>query len=255
MSSEKKTFKNLCAALVAAVLAGIVLIPASTAFGVQQIEVPDTMEYQASDPVTVVEITKLSAAAEHKPVVGAVLQIVVADTGEVIYEWTTDGSTITINRTLYKANGERVNLNLETVYILREKSAPEGYEKAPDVRFEITGIYDSDVTIYDDGDGHAYLTGAHAITLLDDSTTQPREEFINDYVQMPSQTTVTAQSATSQSTSKPETNTTQATAETKPATTASTLSQTGDRVPWAMGFCAFAGIVVLAVGLRRRRSE
>jgi hypothetical protein len=233
-------------ALTLVMLAGVVAMPAGVAHAVQVLSVPEAD--QASDPVTVVDVSKLSSAQGHAPVVGARLQIVEASSGRVVYEWTTDGSTATINRSTY-FNGDRVNLNLDTVYILREVSAPSGYSAAPDVRFQITGIYDSDVTIYDDANGHAYLTGAHHITLYDDSTTQPRYEEDIQYVHQPNQTVQRdreeqkqdEQTQTQSQTQKPNGN----------------LSQTGDEgtLYLAAAVISAAGLCFIAIGIHRLRRQ
>ncbi len=71
---------------------------------------------------------------------GAHLQVINKDTGKVVASWTSDGSgPFVINK---GATGEGLNDN--TTYILREVSAPEGYEVAKDTEFTVTSGSDSD---------------------------------------------------------------------------------------------------------------
>ena len=237
MRSGKGLIAGALRALVAAVLIGVIVAPVGTAHAVQTLSVPEAD--QASDPVTVVEVSKLSFAEGHPAVAGAVLQIIEESTGDVVYQWTTDGSTVTINRSVYY-NGERVNLNLNTPYILREVSCPLGYSVIPsDVRFEITGIYTSDVSLSGDADGHATLTGAHHITIYDSSTNEP--DYVDDieYIHQPN--TVT----TVDTTEEEET--------TEPENPLERLAQTGDLgLLWPI-LLAAAGLSFVALSLRTRR--
>ena len=61
----------------------------------------------------------------REPVTGAVLQIIEKSTGTVAYQWTSGTAAQAIERVL----------NVDTVYILREVTAPEGYDKAEDTEF------------------------------------------------------------------------------------------------------------------------
>lgn len=86
-----------------------------------------------ADNITRLDVDKLEKGSRD-PVKGAVLQVIKKETGEVIDEWTTDGTTHEIARNVEGIHGA---LDIDTVYILREVSAPDGYEKAKDVEFVI----------------------------------------------------------------------------------------------------------------------
>lgn len=79
-----------------------------------------------SDEVTKLNVSKLDAA-NHEYVSGAKMQIIEKSSGNVVCEWTTDQSTKALERVL----------NVDTVYILREASAPEGYDVAQDTEFRL----------------------------------------------------------------------------------------------------------------------
>ncbi|MCR5531678.1 MAG: hypothetical protein K6F26_07505 [Lachnospiraceae bacterium] len=92
------------------------------------------------DDWTKVTVLKYSNAT-HTLVAGAVLQIIDADNGAVVYEWTTDGT------------GTRFEgfLTAGKKYILREKAAPAGYTVAADVAFTVSASGAEDiVTMYND---------------------------------------------------------------------------------------------------------
>ena len=86
-----------------------------------------------ADNITRLDVDKLEKGSRD-PVKGAVLQVIKKETGEVIDEWTTDGTTHEIARNVEGIHGA---LDIDTVYILREVSVPDGYEKAKDVEFII----------------------------------------------------------------------------------------------------------------------
>ena len=86
-----------------------------------------------ADNITRLNVDKLEKGSRD-PVRGAVLQVIKKETGEVVDEWTSDGTTHEIAR---NAGGVHGALDIDTVYILREVSVPEGYEKAKDVEFVI----------------------------------------------------------------------------------------------------------------------
>lgn len=76
------------------------------------------------DEVTKLYVSKLDENT-REPVTGAVLQIIEKSTGTVAYQWTSGTAAQAIERVL----------NVDTVYILREVTAPEGYDKAEDTEF------------------------------------------------------------------------------------------------------------------------
>ena len=111
----KKRFV-LAAILSAATLSAIAAMP--TFAGSWQTGGDDVIDI----PVVACEIVKTDETGAA--VSGASLQLLKAD-GTKIKEWTTDGAVYSVSLEA----GE---------YILREVSAPEGYEKAADLRFTIT---------------------------------------------------------------------------------------------------------------------
>ena len=76
------------------------------------------------DEVTKLYVNKLDTNT-REPVTGAVLQIIEKDTGIVVYQWTSGETTQGMERVL----------NVDTTYILREVTAPDGYDKAEDTEF------------------------------------------------------------------------------------------------------------------------
>ena len=76
------------------------------------------------DEVTKLYVNKLDTNT-REPVTGAVLQIIEKDTGTVVYQWTSGETTQGMERVL----------NVDTTYILREVTAPDGYDKAEDTDF------------------------------------------------------------------------------------------------------------------------
>ena len=81
-------------------------------------------EVKMYDDTTKVEINKLTE--EKKPLSGAVMQIV-NKTGEVIDEWTTDGTAHVLT----------AKLTAGVTYTLHEVSAPAGYVVSPDQQFTV----------------------------------------------------------------------------------------------------------------------
>lgn len=79
-----------------------------------------------SDEVTKLNVSKLDATS-HEYVSGAKMQIIEKSSGEVVCEWTTGESTKAIERML----------NVDTIYILHEAAAPDGYDVAQDTEFSL----------------------------------------------------------------------------------------------------------------------
>ncbi len=79
-----------------------------------------------SDEVTKLSVSKLDYT-NHEFVAGAKMQILEKSSGKIVAEWTTGDSAESFER----------KLNVDTSYILREVSAPEGYDLAEDTEFII----------------------------------------------------------------------------------------------------------------------
>lgn len=107
------------------------LLFATTAFG------KTVLDYDANrtsnpvaDNITRLNVNKLEKGSRDY-VEGAHLCIIEKETGRLVTEWITDGTTHEIARN----TGDKSSLNVDEVYILRELEAPEGYAKAADTEF------------------------------------------------------------------------------------------------------------------------
>ena len=101
------------------------MLLAGTAYANKELESP----VEVSDDITRLEVNKLDKDT-HEQVSGANMAIVERDTGVVVDEWVSDGTRHRMEK----------ELNVDTVYILREVEAPEGYQKAPDTRFILHSV-------------------------------------------------------------------------------------------------------------------
>lgn len=106
------------------------------------------------DEATTVEFNKLDTRT-HEWVEGARLAIIEKKSGQTVNEWTSGNAS------------ERLEgkLNVDTTYILRELSAPEGYAKADDVEF-IIGEYGAVTLLSGTSNGNAEIQDS-TITLYD----------------------------------------------------------------------------------------
>ena len=105
------------------------------------------------DDVTRLEVSKLEAGT-HNYLEGATLQVVEKDTGTVVDEWTTGTAAHEITRVL----------DVETVYVLKEKKAPKGYDTAGDVEFSLNEAAGSGIQILSGDD--AEQAGDYGINLF-----------------------------------------------------------------------------------------
>lgn len=122
------------------------------------------------DEATNVEFTKLDTRT-HEWVEGANLSIIEKSTGKVVNNWVSGKSA-------QKLQGV---LNVNTVYILRENSAPEGYAKAEDVEFQI-GEYGAVEILKGASNGNAEIQDS-TIALYD--TMLDGENLITEYREVP----------------------------------------------------------------------
>lgn len=116
-----------------------------------------------SDDVTHVEVSKLNADT-HGYVSGATMAIIEEETGEVVDQWVTGSSVHETSKTL----------DVDTVYILREISAPDGFSKVQDVRFQVNATEGAGITILSSG-SDAELTESYKVALYDKPTTSENE--------------------------------------------------------------------------------
>ena len=128
--------------------------PAPAFAATTQLDSPVTV----SDDVTRVQVSKLDADT-HGYVQGATMAIIEEDTGKIVDQWVTGSSSHEASKTL----------NVGTVYILREISAPSGYEKVQDVRFQVNETEGSGVTVLSSGDD-SELTESYKFALYDKPT-------------------------------------------------------------------------------------
>ena len=115
-----------------------------------------------SDEATRVQVNKLDADT-HEFVQGATMVIIEEATGEVVDQWVTGTS----------AHEAKKRLDVGVVYILREVSAPNGYDKVQDVRFEVNETEGEGITVLSKGDD-AELTESYKFALYDKRTSGER---------------------------------------------------------------------------------
>lgn len=109
---------------------------------------------QVSDDVTRFDVAKLDPDTREY-VKGATMQIIEKDAGTVVDQWVSTDAT--------HKNSKQLNVN--THYILREISAPDGYEKAKDTEFYIDQTEGVGVHIVSGDD--AELTQSYVVNLYD----------------------------------------------------------------------------------------
>ena len=162
------------------VIAAAVVLPAR-AFAKTTLEYEPTNTINpVADNITRLNVNKLEKGSRDY-VKGAHMVIIEKETGKVVTEWVTDGSTHEVARNTDDPN--RGALNIDTVYILRELEAPAGYAKAEDTEFIIhsdnfntTG----EIKSGDDADSEEIRGSgpeqAFVINLYDEATLETTEE-------------------------------------------------------------------------------
>lgn len=152
------------AALLACALLAAAAMAVPSAYANREIAaptMPDGSAMTVSDDATRIQVDKLDEAT-HAAVKGARMQIVERDTGEVVDEWTTDGTVHELEKAL----------DVGTVYVLREAQAPEGYSKIQDVEFFAKEVEGEGIGLLAERDDVA-LTGAYRVALY-----EPREAAV-----------------------------------------------------------------------------
>ena len=142
----------LCMLVAVALLACVLYVP--QAFARQTIEMPG--DWGVSDDITRIHVTKVDAGT-HEALKGAKMAIIERDTGVIVDEWTTDGTTHETEKLL--------DVNKE--YILREIEAPEGYEKVQDTIFKVNEMEGAGVTIIDPVPSSTALSEMYKVTIYD----------------------------------------------------------------------------------------
>ena len=193
------------------------MLLAGTAYANKELESP----VEVSDDITRLEVNKLDKDT-HEQVSGANMAIVERDTGVVVDEWVTDGTTHKIEKTL----------DVGVTYVLRELSAPDKYEVAADTEFVIKP---------NEGEGIDILSGGSA------EQTEAYKVAIYD---APKSTTVETEVVQDNETSGK-----------KSATTKTVAPKTGDETPMSLvlilvacGVLAIAILQIVKVRLAKRQS-
>lgn len=131
---HKSGRRALGAALAMVVAVVMLLLSATTALGKTGTTVLDYDANRTKNPVadniTRLNINKLEKGSRDY-VKGAHLCIIEKETGRIVTEWVTGEDTHEVARN----TGDKSSLNVETVYVLREIEAPEGYNQAADTEF------------------------------------------------------------------------------------------------------------------------
>ena len=96
-------------------------------------------------------------AGTHEQIKGATMAIIERDSGKVIDEWVTDGHTHELEKVL----------NVNTVYILREVKAPDGYDKVEDVVFNVDETEGVGLNILGCDEERTELTSGYTVSLYD----------------------------------------------------------------------------------------
>lgn len=148
----------LVAFLAAALLASMMVVP--TAFANKTLPAPT----QVTDDITRVHVNKLDADT-HEYVQGASMAIIEKETGKVVDEWVTGKST----------HQNEKNLDVGKTYILREVSAPDGFDKVADTEFVINANEGDGITILS---GPGELTESYKVNLYDKAKTVENERVV-----------------------------------------------------------------------------
>ena len=216
----KMGMKTLLAGVVLAIATTLSLVLAASAFATTTLTAP----LKVSDDVTHFKMAKLDSSS-HEYVKGAKMAIINKETQEVVASWTTGESAFELSK----------KLDVNTHYILREISAPQGYEVAKDTEFFVNELETEGITIVSGDD--AELTASYTVALYD--AAKPAENVVN--VTRPGgTTTVTGGNTPSSSMNR------------------QVAPKTGDETPlWAVG--AGAGVLLVAAGvlqlLKRRQRQ
>lgn len=192
------------------------------AYANKQLESP----VNVSDDITRLHVNKLDRET-HEPVTGATMAIIEKDTGTVVDEWVTDGTTHEIEK----------GLNVNVVYVLREMSAPTGYGVAADTEFIINELEGTGITIVNGND--AELFDSYKVNIYDQADATNVTTTVYRDRETPT-------GATTQSESKEQSSS---------STSKTVAPKTGDETPIApiaagVAGCA-AAIVVLQLVKRR----
>lgn len=134
----------------------------ATAYANQTLPAPT----QVSDDITRVHVNKLDADT-HEYVQGASMAIIEKATGTVVDEWVTGSST----------HANEKNLDVGKEYILREVTAPDGFEKVEDTVFVVNETEGAGITILS---GPGELTESYKVNLYDKAKPVEKEKVVTE---------------------------------------------------------------------------
>ncbi len=219
MNTERIMGKTRAVAMATVALLALILACTcftSQAFANRTIDAPTTV----SDDITRIHVNKLDADTREY-VQGAKMAIIEKDSGLVVDEWVTGGST----------HQNEKGLDVKKRYILRELEAPEGFEKVEDVEFEVDPEEGKGLIIYSQGKD-SELVESYKVNLYDKAKTIEDEIVVTE----------------TRGTSSSSSNTTS-------GTTKNPAPKTGDETPlWpiiALVVVGIIGIGVLEIPKRR----
>ena len=198
-----------------------------------QLDAPVTV----SDDVTRVHVNKLDADT-HEYVEGATMSIIEEETGTVVDSWVTGTST----------HVNEKELSVGVVYILREVSAPDGYEKVSDVRFEINEVEGEGIKVLSSDGEEVELTESYKFAVYDKAL--PSENVQTVTKQRPNEPSESTSSSSSSSSSS-----TSSSSRTPDNTSKVVAPKTGDETPLSL-VAALMGVgvsVILILQLAKRR--
>ena len=167
MNTERIMGKTRAVAMATVALLALILACTcftSQAFANRTIDAPTTV----SDDITRVHVNKLDADTREY-VQGAKMAIIEKDSGLVVDEWVTGGST----------HQNEKGLDVNKVYILRELEAPDGFDKVQDVEFIVNETEGTGITIVSQGKD-SELVESYKVNLYDKAKTIEDEIVVTE---------------------------------------------------------------------------
>lgn len=139
--TDTRIAKSLCLHGIAVLVAAMMLACAFAlpAYANKVLESPISV----ADDITRLHVNKLDADT-HEAVIGATM-VIEDESGNVVAEWVSDGTTFKIEK----------GLDVDVMYTLRELSAPEGYGTISPITFTVDPIEGNGITI-NSGDESQY---------------------------------------------------------------------------------------------------
>lgn len=167
MNTERIMGKTRAVAMATVALLALILACTcftSQAFANRTIDAPTTV----SDDITRIHVNKLDADTREY-VQGAKMAIIEKDSGLVVDEWVTGGST----------HQNEKGLDVNKVYILRELEAPDGFDKVQDVEFIVNETEGTGITIVSQGKD-SELVESYKVNLYDKAKTIEDEIVVTE---------------------------------------------------------------------------